>query len=182
MSFARVLDDAIATTGFPPDLLPPEDPTAGDRWWDLRQHDQDFATWESDILAPHGWMLIATTTRPPDTPTTTFDYSVALVDGVPTEVWTERPWTQAELAAVETQANQSEMRTDSNQAVDQLVAVVNELNVIAENSLVDPMVRELAVLLRTVTRQVNREARQTANRTDDNYTGRTVWIKPRSTT
>ncbi len=99
MSYARVLDDAITATGFPPDLLPPDDPTAGDRWWDLRQHDQDFATWETEVIAPHGWLPIVTAERPPDTATDTSDYSLELVAGVPTEVWTVRPWTQAELDA-----------------------------------------------------------------------------------
>jgi hypothetical protein len=83
----------------PPDLLEPDDVTADDRWWDLRHHDYDLALWESEIIGPHGWEPVVTTERPADTDTTTHDYSVELVDGVPTEVWTPRPWTQAELDA-----------------------------------------------------------------------------------
>jgi hypothetical protein len=98
MSYARVLDDIIAATGFPPDLLPPEDVTAGDRWWDLRQHDQELADWEA-LIADHGWLPIVAAERPPDTETDTSDYSLELIDGVPTEVWTVRPWTQEELDA-----------------------------------------------------------------------------------
>ena len=65
--YARVLDDAITSTEQPPDLLEPDDPTAESRWWDLRQHDYGLAQWEAEIIAPHGWLPIVTTARPPDT-------------------------------------------------------------------------------------------------------------------
>jgi hypothetical protein len=99
MTYARIIDDTV-TPSYPPDILDPDDVTAEGRWWDLRHHEwDDTATWEADIIGPHGWEPIVTTERPPDTATTTFDYSVELVDDAPTEVWTERPWTQEELDA-----------------------------------------------------------------------------------
>lgn len=149
--------------------------------WNDGERDWDLRPMSDEELAELGWFAVVYTDRPPNTDTTTWDSAIVLVDGVPTEQWTERPWTNEELAADEAQRNSSQVVSESGQAVDQLVAVVNELNVIAENALVDPMVRELAALLRTVTRQVNREARGTSGRTDDNYTGRTVWIQPRRT-
>jgi hypothetical protein len=114
MSYARVLHiedavdlegnvipahDEIVSTQDPPDLLEPTDVTAEGRWWDLRHHDWTLAEWEGEIIGPHGWLPIVHTDRPPDTATDTADYSLELVDGQPTEVWTVRPWTQAELDA-----------------------------------------------------------------------------------
>ena len=63
----------------------------GLRWWDLRPRDP--AT-----LAALGWQPVTDTVRPPDTDTTTADRSVALVGGIPTETWTARLWTAAELS------------------------------------------------------------------------------------
>ena len=92
----------------------------GERDWDLRPM--------SDVeLAELGWYLITIVNRPPNTDTTTFDYSVELVDGLPTEVWTERPWTVEELSNQEKSQNTSEIITDSSEAVDKLVVVVNNL-------------------------------------------------------
>ena len=51
VTYARVFDGTV-TASDPPDLLDPDDPTAEGRWWDLRQHDADTPTWESETLAP----------------------------------------------------------------------------------------------------------------------------------
>jgi hypothetical protein len=177
VSYARVLDDAIASTAGPPDLLPPEDPTAAGQWWDLRRHAYDEATWEATIIAPHGWLPIVTTERPPDTATTTFDYSVQLVDGQPVETWTERPLTHPELDAREAQANTTQMVTESDEAVDKLVLVVENLNVLTDltnaeiNANPAAIIKDLARECKTIARQANREARLTSGRTEDTYTG-----------
>lgn len=177
MSYARVLDVAIVSTEPPPDLLEPTDVTAEGQWWDLRHHDYDLAQWESEIIGPHGWQPIVTTPRPPDTATTTHDYSVQLVDGLPTEVWTERSWTQAELDGQEAMANTTQMRTESNEAVDKLVLVVEALNALTDltnatiNANPAAVIKDFARECKTIARQANREARMTSGRTESTDTG-----------
>ena len=180
VSYARVLDDAIATLDPPPDVLPPEDPTAEGRSWDLRRHDYDEATWESDIVGPHGWLEVVTTPRPPDTDTITHDYSVELVAGVPTEVWTSRPKTPDEVAAAESSANTTQMRTESDEAVDKLILVVEAFNAITALTNADinanpaAVIKDLARECKTIARQANREARMTSGRTESTDTGTVV--------
>jgi hypothetical protein len=179
MTYARVLDDT-ATASYPPDLLDPDDPTADGRWWDLRQHDYDLAMWEAEILAPHGWLPIVTTPRPPDTDTTTHDYSVELVAGEPTEVWTPRPWTEIELDQREASANTTQMIAEQDESVDKLVAVVEALNVITAMTNADvnanpaAVIKDLARECKTIARVANREARMTSGRTESTDTGTEV--------
>lgn len=66
-----------------------------------------------------GWFPVTDTARPDDTPTTTHDRSVQLVNGTPTVVWTPRPKTVDEIAADTAQANRTTIRT---QAADALTA------------------------------------------------------------
>ena len=176
MSYARVLDDAIASTDPPPDLLEPDDPTAEGRWWDLRQHDLDVAAWEAEIIGPHGWQPIVTTPRPPDTATTTHDYSVELVAGVPTETWTARPWTP-ESWPPRGAGEPTQMVAESDEAVDKLVLVVESLNAITDltnaeiNANPAAVIKDVARECKTIARQANREARLTSGRTEGTYTG-----------
>jgi len=179
MSYARVLDDT-ATASHPPDLLDPDDPTAAGRWWDLRQHDRDIAAWESEIIGPHGWAPIVTTPRPPDTPTTTHDYGLEVVDGSPVEVWTPRPWTADELTANEASANTAQLVDESDESVDKLVLVVEALNAITDMTNADinanpaAVIKDLARECKTIARQANREARLTSGRTESTDTGTIV--------
>jgi len=179
MSYARVLDDT-ATASHPPDLLEPDDPTAEGRWWDLRQHELDLATWETEVLGPHGWAPIVTTPRPPDTETTTTDYSLELVAGAPTEVWTPRPWTADELARNEAQENTAQLVDESDESVDKLVLVVEALNAITALTNADinanpaAIIKDLARECKTIARQANREARLTSGRTESTDTGTVV--------
>ena len=46
----------------------------------------------------HGWVAVVETPRPADTETVEHDETVVLVDGVPTQTWTARPWNVAEIA------------------------------------------------------------------------------------
>lgn len=176
MTYARVLDD-IATASTPPDVLEPNDVTAEGRYWDLRRHDMDLATWEFDILAPHGWAPIVTTPRPPDTDTTTHDYSLDVVDGAPVEVWTPRPWTAAELEGREAQANTTQMIAEQDESVDKLVAVVEALNLITAltnaeiNANPAAIIKDVARECKTIARVANREARITSGRTESTDTG-----------
>lgn len=52
-----------------------------------------------DMLAACGWHPVTDTPRPDDTDSTTHDRTLARIDGVLVEQWTERPWTADELAA-----------------------------------------------------------------------------------
>ena len=62
----------------------------GDRWHDLRDGDGSAL----------GWLPITYQPRPDDTATTTWERDEpTLVDGLPVVGWTERSWTEAELAA-----------------------------------------------------------------------------------
>ena len=192
MSYARVLHfdestdlegevipahDAIVSTGNPPDLLEPTDATADGQWWDLRHHEWTLAHWENEVIGPHGWLPIVHVDRPPDTASDTFDYSLALIDGVPTEVWTQRPWTPEELASQESAANTTQMVAESDESVDKLVAVVEALNAITDltnaeiNANPAAIIKELTRECKTIARQVNREARMTSGRTEDTDTG-----------
>jgi hypothetical protein len=176
VSYARVLDDVVTVVP-PPDLLDPDDPTAGDRWWDLRRHDWTLAQWEEDVIGPHGWRPVVTTARPADDATTTHDYSVELVAGEPTEVWTPRPWTPEELAGREAAANTTQMVAESDEAVDKLVLVVEALNALTAltnatiNANPAAIIKDLARECKTIARQANREARLTSGRTESTDTG-----------
>ena len=86
---ARMEDDTIVTR---------PTPTGGawedGQWLDFTDPDT-LAAWE----ARGGWLPVVETPRPVDTDTTKHDEKIELVDGVPTQAWKARPWTQAELAA-----------------------------------------------------------------------------------
>ena len=65
------------------------------RWWDNR----DPAVVQ-EWMTTYGWVEVVNTPKPADTTTDTYDQrSVELIDGIPTEVWTSRPWTAEELAS-----------------------------------------------------------------------------------
>jgi hypothetical protein len=185
VSYARVLEveieeelvSTIVSTGNPPELLEPTDVTANGQWWDLRYHDWTLVQWETEIIGPHGWVPVVTTARPESTPTTTYDYSVELIDGVPTEVWTERPWTQEELDSQEAAANTTELISESDEAVDKLVLVVEALNALTAltNATINQnpaaIIKDLARECKTIARQANREARLTSGSTESTFTG-----------
>ena len=165
MQYALVQDDVIVSYGALPDVW-----NDGERDWDLRPM--------SDVeLAELGWLPVTTVERPPDTETTTHDYTVELVAGTPTETWTERPKTPDETASAEASANVQQMTAESGEAVDKLVLVVENLNAITDMTNADinanpaAVIKDLAREVKTVARQANREARLTSGSTDDTYTG-----------
>ena len=164
--YALVQGDAIVEgPGALPDVW-----NDGTRDWDLRPI-------TDPELAELGWFPVVEVPRPPDTETTTHDYSVELVAGLPTEVWTERPKTPDEVASAEASANVTQMTTESGEAVDKLVLVVENLNLITDMTNADinanpaAVIKDLARECKTIARQANREARLTSGRTDDTYTG-----------
>lgn len=55
--------------------------------------------WTPTLAALCGFVPVVTTARPSDTASVTYDRSITLPGGIPTETWTQRPKTQAELDA-----------------------------------------------------------------------------------
>lgn len=96
-----------------------------------------------------GWYAITTTRRPPDTDTTTYDRSVAIVNGVPTETWTARPWTPDGLAAHLAAINRA--------VIDEAITdAVTELDEIPDGTLTTA---ELSDIVRTVAATLKRTIR-----------------------
>lgn len=69
-------------------------------------------------LAACGWFSVAVVARPTDTASATYDYSIGLVNGSPSDVWTQRPKTQAELDADRDNTNAATIRQQANNALD----------------------------------------------------------------
>ena len=89
---------------------------------------QDTGEWvmglrhaDPDTQRATGWYAIQNTTQPADTPTTTFDRTVEMVDHgdgpIPTVVWTERNKTAAELQAETDAADRETKRSNYQGAV-----------------------------------------------------------------
>lgn len=132
MSYAHVTVDAIDQIGQPPQLI-----FDGTRWWDMRG-----AT--DAALATVGWYPVTATPRPPDTQTTTtFDYSVTLVAGVPTETWTARPKTQAEIDAATAAANAAALTTDTTADLTNVRAAIDALAVLLGDATVAGSIRQV---------------------------------------
>jgi len=55
--------------------------------------------WTAEQAEACGYFYVVPAVKPPDSATDTSDSSVELVDGVPMQVWTSRPWTEDELKA-----------------------------------------------------------------------------------
>jgi len=118
--YAHITDDVVDETG-----LPPETMFDDGRWWDLRPM-------TPEVLTPRGWFELVEVPRPPDTDTTTHDYSLTVVDGLPTQTWTPRPWTADETAA---RAEAAEHQATSDRValiIDDLQAEKDRLQIIID--------------------------------------------------
>lgn len=77
-----------------------------------------------------GWYEVAATARPADTGIHTHERSLTLVGGVPTETWTQRAWTAAELLERERPAKISTLagraRTFLTQITNRKAAIVTD--------------------------------------------------------
>ena len=90
MSFAKVIDTSITKLAT---RLPETAQRLDNDAWVLALRTADVATQEAC-----GWHVVVEETRPADPDyLTTYSSSVALVDGVPTRTWTERPKRDSEL-------------------------------------------------------------------------------------
>jgi len=72
---------------------------AGGAWEDDQWLDFTDPTVLSEWEKRHGWTPVVETPQPKDTETVKHDEKIELVDGVPTQRWTARPWNDAEVAA-----------------------------------------------------------------------------------
>jgi hypothetical protein len=99
-------------------------------------------------LAACGWLAVADTARPADTPTQTTDRFVELVAGQPTVVWHVRNWTPDELTARARDANR-----------DILTALTKAQTALTTNStflaLGTPTNAQAVTQTRALTRQIN---------------------------
>lgn len=111
MTYALVRNDTIeATLGRLPDAAV----TLTDgRWVKVR---------EGTVVEQQecGYYEVVEVERPADTPTATHDRSVALVNGTPTVVWTQRPKTAEELAAEADQEARQGRETNLSGAISTL--------------------------------------------------------------
>ena len=106
--YAHTTDGTIDQVGALPTLW--LGPT---RWHDWRGDPEMWATQPADW----GWQPVVEVPRPADTATHTSDPApVVLVDGVPTQQWTVRPWTAEELTARE-QADAERVRYETHEAI-----------------------------------------------------------------
>lgn len=107
--YARIVDNEITEVGIPTYRKVYFD----DRWWDCR----DPAVRAQYMLAAN-WIEVVDTVRPEDTPTDTSDLTFELVLGVPTQVWSVRPWTQVELDMRAEQAAQAAKEAEDRAILD----------------------------------------------------------------
>lgn len=90
-----------------------------------------------------GWFPVATTQRPVDTDTTTHDESVALVDGLPVQTWTPRPWTADELAARAQAANAATLQADTTADLTNLREAIDALAVLLADDTTAGSIRQV---------------------------------------
>lgn len=131
----------------------------------------------ADVQQATGWYQVVEVARPADTATDTFQRTVELVNGVPTVVWTQRPWTTEELAARTAFANQATLTTQVADNIATLLTSVTALNEITArtnatiNANPAATIKDLTRELKTVARQTIRVARLVARQLDTTDSG-----------
>lgn len=123
MSYALVINDTIhAEQGFIPDSAT------------LISDPGQWVTglpWKSpEVWATCGWFEIVKNNRPNNTETTTWDRTLTVVNGFPTETWIERPKTQQELDLEQKQENRQDISSNPEQQVDDILAINDTINII----------------------------------------------------
>ncbi len=134
LSLANVIDSA--ETGTPTDLHLRDG--SGTRLW------SPYIT-EAELNGC-GWFKVVSVARPADTQTQTSDRSVVLVAGVPTETWTVRAKTQAELDYDAAQTNGTTIRSQANTALDSNRTYL---------AIVSPTATQVAAQVRALTQEMN---------------------------
>jgi hypothetical protein len=95
---------------------------------------RDLRRFPPEQLAQHGWLEVRRTPRPPDTAGTVHDWSVAVVDGVPVEVWTPRPRTAPEAAAWVTGENEKVLKASPQTQIAGLLGAVAALQAVRDRT------------------------------------------------
>jgi hypothetical protein len=139
--YAIVVDDAILSVG--------SRPRAYQNHTGLQ-----YATDEQ--LAALGILPVVNTEQPANTATHTTERSVDLVAGVPTVVWTSRPWTADELAARTRDANDLTMRAEVDQALDGLRQIANSSGTLTAAQLSNAVRLLARVLIRVIRFQLSK--------------------------
>lgn len=83
-----------------------------------------------EVQRSTGWFEVVQAARPADTPTATWERSLTLVAGVPTETWTERNKTQAELDAERRAANAVTLTDQAGDEIDGLLVQIARLKTV----------------------------------------------------
>ena len=112
--------------------------------------------WTAPLAAACGWLPVTVVTRPADTATHTSDYSVTLVGGVPTDTWTARVKTQAEVDAATSSTNEAALLAKAKTALTNnatFLAIASPTNAQAVAQ-VQALTRQVNVLIRIVGRDL----------------------------
>ena len=109
MTYAHITNGTVDTIGRLPNSA---------RRTDTQQWVLGLATAPVELQRACGWYEVVDTPRPDDTPTTTTDRSVELVNGTPTVVWTQRNKTPDEIASDTATTNGETIRTQATAALD----------------------------------------------------------------
>lgn len=112
--------------------------------------------WTDPLAATCGWLPVTVVARPADTPTTTSDYSVTLVGGIPTDTWTARAKTQGEIDAATATANMATLlgkadAASTNNAAYLALASPTNAQAVAQ---VAALTRQVTVLVRLARRDL----------------------------
>jgi hypothetical protein len=119
MTYAQVTNGTITTVG-----RLPRGADANGQW---------IEPLTADNAALCGWFPVTDVARPAHTPTTTYDRSVALVNGTPTVVWTQRPKTADELKSDTITTNDASTRQKIRAAIDGNVTALDQLSTAITN-------------------------------------------------
>ena len=134
MMHAQIIDGTIANLRPTPAGGAWED----DQWLDFSDP-ATLAAWEER----HGYTLVVETPQPQDTDTVKHDESVVLVDGVPTQKWTARPWNAAEVAERAAAANAVTLQADTAAYLTKLKEAIDALAVLLADDTTAGSIRQV---------------------------------------
>ena len=103
------------------------DTPTGGAWEDDQWLDFTDPTVLSEWEARHGWTPVTLTPQPADTETVKHDEKVVLVDGVPTQTWTARPWNAAEVAERDRAITATKLAADTTADEAKIVQAITDL-------------------------------------------------------
>jgi hypothetical protein len=152
MTYALVVGDTIQSVG----PLPHSARRLDSGKWVMGIRDAP-----TELQQACGYFAVVRVNRPADTATTTWERSVVLVAGVPTETWTERAKTRAELDAGAAETNQWVAITAIRNSMSNLDAVIADMDAYlaltsTTNAVVAAQVKDLCQAVRAMARNQRR--------------------------